>query len=123
MKNKGSELFDVRYFYIQTDQKNPQVFSQFFHPSAHWAFGNNSSVIGRESIAAMAENFYQQVKFLTHEIKTSMQEGSTILLNGKVTYHRNDDKIITLPFAGSIELRENLIYRYDVFMDVAPLFQ
>jgi hypothetical protein len=114
--------FNVIDFFYTTDQMAPSKFSDYFQESAVWIFGNNPPIQGREAIKGTAEFFFTQLRSIKHELSSVITEGDKLFFEGYVSYDmKKFDHLITLPFACSIELKDNLILAYRTYVDTSPL--
>ena len=57
-----------------------------------------------------------------HEMLHTWQDADTAVCEGKVTYTRLDGSQVELPFVNVFYLRGDLIARYLIYIDSAPLF-
>lgn len=113
--------FTIENFFKTTDSMNSQGFTSFFNDDAKWYFGNNEPLVGKVSIKEMAENFFETLKSIKHEVHKNVRSANTVFLEGKVSYFRHDENIVEVPFACSIELKEEKIQIYKTYIDLAPL--
>lgn len=113
--------FTIEDFFRTTDSMSSQGFTSFFQDDAKWYFGNSEPLEGKNSIKEMAENFFETLKSIKHEVRKNIRSANTVFLEGQVSYFRYDDSIIEVPFACSIELIEEKIKTYRTYIDLAPL--
>lgn len=48
--------------------------------------------------------------------------GDTVIAELEVTYHRHDDKSVTIPVVGIYQQRDNTITDYRIYLDLAPVY-
>ena len=74
---------------------------------------NDDPVVGPEGMRAAALWFAQAVSSISHEIVHAW----------RVTYERHDGRKVVLPCTNIFELTpDGLISRYQIFMDMSPVF-
>jgi len=114
--------FDLHEFFRTTDNMQADKFKAFFTNDASWTFGNIPTILGADAIAQTAQYFFDGLHSIKHEISDSAQVGNKIFFEGYVIYDlKHKDKLITLPFACSINLHNNLIQQYRTYIDITPL--
>ena len=52
----------------------------------------------------------------------TLASGSTLVCEGEVTYRRQNDTEITLPFTDVFEYEGGLISQYKIYIDINPLY-
>jgi hypothetical protein len=55
-------------------------------------------------------------------VHKTLASGSTLVCEGEVTYRRQDDTEITLPFTDVFEYTDDLIAHYKIYIDIGPLY-
>jgi hypothetical protein len=114
--------FDLQDFFRVTDSMRADKFKAFFTNDASWTFGNMPIIAGADAIAQTAQFFFNGLHSIKHEISASVEVGNKIFFEGYVSYDlKHKDKLITLPFACSIQLTENRISSYRTYIDITPL--
>jgi len=84
---------------------------------------NDDPVVGPEGMRAAAQWFAQAVTSISHEIVQAWRAEDTIITELRVTYDRHDGRKVVLPCTNIFELTpEGLISRYQIFMDMSPVF-
>lgn len=112
--------FNLDTFFELTDSMNSESFVSFFNQEAKWFFGNSDPLEGKDQIKQMAEQFFHSLKKIKHEIDKTARSGNTIFFDGVVHYYRHDNNLISLPFACSIELKNEKIEVYKTYIDLTP---
>ncbi|MBD8605448.1 nuclear transport factor 2 family protein [Aeromicrobium sp. CFBP 8757] len=92
-------------------------------PEASMRFGNADAVSGHAEMLAGSQAFHSSITAISHAIVHAVRLGSVILTELEVTYTRLDGQVLTLPCTNVFELDgEGLITRYQIFMDIAPVY-
>ncbi|NNF15980.1 MAG: nuclear transport factor 2 family protein [Gammaproteobacteria bacterium] len=104
------------------DAQDPTAFADFLTTDATFIFGNAPAVHGREAIIAAVSEFFSTIKALRHELMLVIQQGSTLVCNGMVTYTRQDDTDVTLPFSDTFTLHNDKVQVYQIYMDIGPVY-
>jgi ketosteroid isomerase-like protein len=92
-------------------------------PDAVLRFGNADPIVGRSDIHRTSTEFYNSLASLSHEVVNAWRNGDMVFAELLVSYVRHDGGALTLPCANVFELAEDgLIARYQIYMDVAPVF-
>ena len=104
------------------DAKDTTAFVGYLTADAVFRFGSAPAVKGRDAISAAVDGFFGTIAASSHQIDNVLQDGSTVVFEGKVTYTRHDDSTVCLPFADVFELDGDLIAVYKIYIDIAPLY-
>jgi len=110
------DLFD------SVDAQDTPRFVGFLSPDAEFRFGSAPAVSGTAQIAAAVDGFFSTIAGCRHRLGNTWIEDGTIACEGEVTYRRHDGSEITLPFANVFEMAGDLISRYKIYIDIAPLY-
>lgn len=104
------------------DAKDTERFLGYLTESARFRFGSAPAVEGRAAIREAVQAFFDSIAGLEHSPAASASAGSTLFVEGDVTYTRHDGSRITLPFADVFELQDGRIADYKIYMDIGPLY-
>ena len=104
------------------DSRDADRFVGFLTGDAVFRFGSAPPVQGRDAVRQAVEGFFGTIAGLSHELRSSLAAGKTVVCEGEVTYTRHDQSTITLPFADVFELEDGLISHYKIYMDIGPLY-
>ena len=104
------------------DARDSAAFASFLTEDAIFRFGSAPPVEGRNAIRDAVEAFFSSIAGLTHDVTKVVRDGDTLFCEGEVNYERHDGSTITLPFADVLDHEGDLIRRYKIYMDIAPLF-
>lgn len=114
--------FTVDKFVETTDKMNPSMFGEWFEENAIWAFGNLEPLKGRSAIEGFAQQFFDALEEIDHQISGKSESSELAFFEGRCTYHKKDGAVIELPFACSVRLKDGLISEYRTYIDPAPYF-
>ncbi len=84
---------------------------------------NDGPVVGRDGMRSAVRRFQQAVTSINHEVLRAWQTETTIITELRVTYVRLDGRKVVLPCTNIFDLTDDgLISRYQIFMDMTPVF-
>lgn len=113
----------VQNLFAVVDNGTPEQFAEYVTTDAVLRFGNGDPVVGRDDIREASREFRNSLAGLHHEVLSAGRIGDTVMAELAVTYNRHDGKTLTLPCANAFELDgDGLIRRYQIYMDIAPVF-
>lgn len=104
------------------DSKDAKKFSELITENGVFRFANAEEVRGRAAIEETVAAFFNMIKACKHEVLNYWQKENSIVWEGRVTYTRMDDKIVTINFANIFYMKGELIEKYYIFIDNSPLF-
>ena len=116
----SDEMF--KELFNSIDEMDSEKFVSFVDPEGVFIFGSWPPVVGREGIKGDVDQFFGTIKGLKHTLIKTWQVGDDVIVHGSVTYTRMDDKEVTLQFMNLFEMNGQLIKRYQIFIDVGPLY-
>lgn len=112
----------IRRVFHTIDSMRLDEFAGLFAEDATLVFGNADPLTGRDAITAGIGEFFAAIKGLRHEIVNAWQVGADTIAETTVTYHRLDDKHVTVPAVSIWHTRDDgLIDDYRIFVDLTPL--
>jgi hypothetical protein len=84
---------------------------------------NNDPVVGRDGMRAAVHAFEQAVTSISHQVLRAWRADDTVITELQVTYIRHDGRKVVLPCTNIFDLTDDgLISRYQIFMDMTPVF-
>lgn len=104
------------------DSKDAEAFVGFLTEDACFRFGSAPAVQGREAIRSAVDGFFATIAGCTHDVRRTLRDGTTMVCEGEVTYRRQDNTRITLPFTDVFEFQGELISHYKIYIDISPLY-
>ena len=105
------------------DAKDANGFAALFADNGQFIFGNNDAVIGRDSIQNYVDGFFSLIQGLKHTSELKTQTDNLLIFTGEVTYTRKDGSTLTLPYCNVLDLEQNKISKFQVYVDNSALFQ
>lgn len=112
----------LKELFATIDSKDADRFVEFMTADGVFRFGSAPEATGRQAIREAVAGFFSSIAGLRHTLHRSLGDGVTLVCEGEATYTRHDSSEITLPFANVFELDGDLIARYKIYCDIAPLF-
>lgn len=104
------------------DEKNVDRFLHFLTDDAIFRFGSAPQVQGQSQVRDAVNEFFATIAGCKHKLNKVLADDGTIVCEGEVTYIRNDESEITLPFVNVFETAGELISHYKIYADAAPLY-
>jgi hypothetical protein len=104
------------------DAKDVDGFASFLAEDSEFRFGSAPAVTGRDAIAAAVSEFFATIDGLTHSVTKVWRDPSSLVCEGEVCYRRHDGSEIIIPFVDVFECRNNLIWKYKIYIDIGPLY-
>ncbi len=111
-----SELF------ASIDEMDAEKFSTYLDENATFTFGNAPAVTGREAVTEAVTGFFGTIAGLSHDIQNTWTIDDDVVVQGEVTYTRQDQSKVTLPFMNHFGMKGELVGNYQIYADVAPLY-
>jgi len=108
--------------FASIDAMDTGRFLRFLTNDAVFRFGSAPSVRGREAIRAAVDDFFSTLAGCRHVLTRIFADNGTIVCEGEVTYTRQDDTEVSLPFANIFEFEGDLIAHYKIYADAGPLY-
>jgi ketosteroid isomerase-like protein len=104
------------------DRQDTEAFLSSIAPEATFRFGSAPPVAGHDAIGAAVGGFFGTIAGLSHTLKRTISSGSALLIEGDVTYTRHDNSEVTLPFVNVLDIADDLIADYKIYIDIGPLY-
>ena len=104
------------------DTKDAEAFVGHLSEDAVFSYGSQPAVKGRAAIRDYVAAFFDMFTGLEHSIaEVHRVAPDRAIVEGHVTYRRNDKPHVTLPFANVFGIRDGKIRDYRVYIDPSPL--
>ena len=113
---------DTGGLFAAIDAQDGAAFVSYLTDDAVFRFGSAPPVRGRAAVQAAVEGFFGSIAGLSHEIHKTLCEGSTLVLEGEVTYTRHDGRKVVVPFVDVFEYAGDKIADYKIYADISPLY-
>jgi limonene-1,2-epoxide hydrolase len=104
------------------DRQDAAAFVGYLTEDAVFRFGSAPAVQGRDAIRTAVDGFFGTIAACSHDVQKTLSNGSTLVCEGEVTYRRQNDTELTLPFTDVFEYVGNLISHYKIYIDISPLY-
>jgi ketosteroid isomerase-like protein len=104
------------------DAKDTYKFLSFLAEDGEFVFGNAPAAVGQAAIGAAVSGFFGMIGRSQHQLLHAWEGKDSAVCEGLVTYARLDGSQVTLPFVDVFHFRGGKIGRYQIYMDVNPLF-
>ncbi len=104
------------------DAKDTAKFVSYLTPDGEFIFGNAPAAVGHAAVGAAVSGFFAAIRSCQHRLTATWDGPESAVGEGTVTYTRLDGSTITLPFVDVFHFRGGKIGRYQIYMDVNPLF-
>ncbi|WP_417455440.1 nuclear transport factor 2 family protein [Kiloniella sp.] len=111
----------ITELYQAVDAKSTSKLSTFLAEDLRFQLGNFDPVRGKKAVLEVNDNFFQIIDTMTHRIDRIWAQSNDIICKGEVHYKRLDQSKLSLPFATVLEIRNDLIQDYQIYVDVTPL--
>jgi ketosteroid isomerase-like protein len=111
----------IKKIYQCVDAKNATALSHFLTDDIAFQLGNAVPINGKVDVVAANQAFFSSIDQMSHHIDGIWREGNHLICNGTVSYVRLDASEFSAPFATVLTLRENLIEKYQVYVDISEL--
>lgn len=97
-------------------------FLTFLSPECEFRFANAPSVYGHEAIRQAVGGLFAAIKGISHKDLEAWVNPDTTIASGHVTYVRQNDTELTVPFAVIFRLDHGLVRQYLIYVDNSQLF-
>ena len=122
MTPDARQLTMLDALFATIDAQDIDGFLAHLAQSASFRFGSTPEVRGHDNIRIAVGGFFSTIKALQHRVVRSMAADNTIVCEGIVTYTRQNDTSISLPFVVIFEMADDKIHDYKIYIDVNPLY-
>jgi ketosteroid isomerase-like protein len=108
--------------FASIDAKQTIAFAAMLCEDAVFRYGSGPEVHGRAAIAACVEQVFATFRSCSHRVLRRWEIEDMRICHGIVTYTRLDGREVPLPFCNLMTMREDLVARYEIYVDPGPLF-
>lgn len=107
------------------NNKDTEAFCKFLTDDGEFRYGSPPAVKGQTAVNEYIQGFFGMIKSLDHDVKFNytLDDGATLLVGGDVIYTCFDDTVVSIPFLNKLEMEGDLIRKYHVYADPAPLME
>jgi ketosteroid isomerase-like protein len=103
------------------DAQQTHAFVAFLREDASFRYGSNPDVHGRAAIAACVDQVFAMFRACSHQLQRHWETADCRIAQGVVTYTRLDGSKVSLPFCNVLTMQDDLVSRYEIFIDPTPL--
>jgi hypothetical protein len=104
------------------DEMNTEKFVSFISENGVFIFGNSPEVCGRKNIFEAVDGFFKSIKAINHFNIKSVSTNETLIVYGTSKYTRYNDTELETPFCNVMDLKDGLISRYQIYIDLSQLY-
>lgn len=107
--------------FASIDARSAPTFVGFLTEDAVFRYGSGPEVLGRDAIEQHVAAVFASFRACSHDVQQRWEPRGWRICRGVVTYTLLDGRRITLPFCNALQLRGELIERYEIYIDPTPL--
>lgn len=120
---EGGAMADwIGQMYQEIDKCNVDGFVAYLDKNIVMRFGNAEPMAGPGAIRKNIGDFFNQLKGLRHEFVGRWQQEDIVVLEANVTYIRKDDKVVKVPAATVLRVKDKKVLELRVYVDLTPLY-
>jgi ketosteroid isomerase-like protein len=105
------------------NNRDLQTYLGCFTEDAEYRAANFPAIYGHQAIQEFGAKMIPLFKKVLHNIKNSWQVGDTVVCELDLVYHRNDDKVVTVPCLDVIRLKDGKVKSLHAYLDPGPAFR
>lgn len=113
----------VKDMYKIVDAKDGAALAALMTEDGIFKFANLPAVQGTENITAFLDGFFQSIKGIAHSQIEDWMTDNTRFAIGTVSYTRQDDSTLAVPFSVVLKMKGDLIAEYLVYVDTSELYK
>jgi limonene-1,2-epoxide hydrolase len=114
---------DILEVFMAIDSFDSDKFVSCMTEDAAFRFGNMPAVEGKDNIRNFVAGFFQSIKAIKHDQLEIWEADGVKLMNGRVTYTRHDDSILSVFFANTFKMKGDKVKDYFIFVDTSELYK
>lgn len=104
------------------DSKDTAAFLNYLTEDASFRFGAAPEIRGHAAIRDGVDGFFNTIASSKHQIDRVITDGTTLVCEGSVRYHRLDQREVEVPFVDIFEYTGLLIAVYKIYIDISALY-
>jgi SnoaL-like domain len=108
-------------YFRDVDSFDPNNVTKHYTENGQFRFANQEPVRGKEAIAQLLAEFYQNLQAMSHRNVGLWLGNNSAVFEAEVTFTRKDGSQLTLPAASIIRRSGELVYDFRMIMDVSPV--
>lgn len=112
----------IRELFAAVDSMKFEEFGAFLTDEVTFVMGNNPPLHGRDAVREGSQAFMASIASIHHTIDDWFERGPEVLVRVRVTVGRRDGEQVTVPAVVHFEERDAGITRYQIYVDMGPVF-
>jgi ketosteroid isomerase-like protein len=104
------------------DSMDTDKFCEFLTDDATFRFGNAETVEGKGRIREMIAGFFGSINGLSHTVSDMLEQDSSLVCRGEVTYTRKDGSELKVPYSNFYLLDGDKVADYQIYVDASQLY-
>jgi ketosteroid isomerase-like protein len=112
----------ARRLFATIDRMDAHAFASYLTEDGVFRFANQPAARGRVAVEAAVSGFFSTIAGLRHELLREWRQPDSVVVEGCVTYTRQDGGSVTVPFVDVLDLCNGAISDYRIYVDAAPVF-
>lgn len=105
------------------DRMDTENFVSFINEDGTLIFGNGPEINGRTNIFDTIDGFFKSIKAIKHDVIKSIFAENELVVYGTSHYTRHDDSNLSTPFCNVFQLKNGLIQKYQIYIDLSQLYK
>ena len=108
-----------------TDRGDLEAVVVYLHDDVQVVFGNNDPIRGKDAYKALYRQLTATLRGIRHQIHAvwhTAENTDLVIAAMTVHYTRLDERIVSVPCCNVLQLGDGLIRRYQVYLDIGPVF-
>jgi ketosteroid isomerase-like protein len=112
----------VETMFSAVERNDVDTYLSCFTENAEYRVANLSPIIGRKAIGEFGASLIPMFNKVEHKVKNTWQNGSTIISEMDLIYHRKDGKVVTVPCVDIVEVENGKVKSLRAYLDASPAF-
>ena len=104
------------------DANDSEAFVSFLTEDARFRFGSAPAVVGKDAIRQAVEDFFASIESCSHSVSNIWHGENSLVCEGEVCYRKLDGSEVIVPFVDVLDVCDELISDYKIYIDPSPLF-
>lgn len=112
----------VRELFSALERRDALGFARFLTEDVTYVFGNAPAIHGRNATREMVAVFLEGVAGVQYELERSWVREDSLIVDGHVTYTRQDGMTLTVPFCHVCLRQGDRISDYRAYGNISALY-
>jgi len=105
------------------DKMDTASFVSYINEDGTLIFGNGPAVVGKSNIFEVIDGFFKSIKAIRHYDLKIIFANDELVTYGTSHYTRHDDSELVTPFCNVFQLKDGLIQKYQIYIDLSQLYK